>query len=91
MTGSEPSWPIDQRTRQARALRRVCDERARVASHRDNAVWRRDQAPKELEDLGPIGRRTHRGQRRSAEDRIISCTDEVARHEEQIDRDRRAG
>ena len=66
------------------ALRRLYEERSRVAAGRDNAIWRRDNAQQELDDLGPIGRRTRRSQRRDAEDRIVRCTGEIARHDTQI-------
>ena len=52
----------------------------------DGARWRKDVAEKELDRLGPIGRRTHRHQRRELENRIARFDNEITRHETQLDR-----
>ena len=52
----------------------------------DGARWRKDVAETELDRLGPIGRRTHRHQRRELENRITRFDNEITRHETQLER-----
>ncbi len=51
---------------------------------RDNAQWRLDTAHRSLDDLGPLGRLTHRAERRELEHRIDHFTEEIGRHEQQL-------
>ena len=53
----DPSWDY----------RRLSEELAREKHYREGAQWRLDTARKALHDLGPIGRRTHRAERRELE------------------------
>ncbi len=67
----DPSW--DYRT--------LTEALGRERTGREGAQWRLDNARQELHDLGPIGRRTHRTQRREFEDRITGFEADIARHE----------
>lgn len=50
----------------------------------DGAQWRLDIARKTLQDLGPIGRRTHRAERRELERRIAGFETDIGRHDERL-------
>ena len=52
----------------------------------EGARWRKEVAEKELDRLGPIGRRTHRNQRRELQNRITRFDNEITRHELHVDR-----
>lgn len=56
----DPSWEH----------RRLSEALTREQHQRDGAQWRLDTARRDLEKLGPIGRRMHRAQRRELERRI---------------------
>jgi hypothetical protein len=66
----DPSWEY----------RRLSEEHVRESNYREGAQWRLDTARKALNDLGPIGRRTHRSQRRELERRIDGFEADVERH-----------
>ena len=57
---------------------------ARETHGRQGAQWRLDTARKSLQDLGPIGRRTHRAERRQLERRIAGFETDIARHAEKL-------
>lgn len=68
----------------SRAFRELTETRGREQRYRDEARWRRDTAQEHLDKLGPIGRRTHRAQRRDIEDRIARFEDEITSHETKL-------
>ena len=70
----DPSWEH----------RNLSDALAREKHDRDGAQWRLDTARKSLHDLGPIGRRTHRTERRELERRIAAFETEILRHDDKL-------
>ena len=67
-----------------REFRELKTRRQQEERYRSEAHWRLDVAQKELDKLGPIGRRTHRRQRREIQDRIARFEGEFAGHEEKL-------
>jgi conjugative relaxase-like TrwC/TraI family protein len=59
----------------------LAEERRRAQQHRDGALWRRSLAERDLDRLGPIGRRTRPARRRKIEGRIVHYEAEIARHD----------
>ncbi len=51
---------------------------------RDNAQWRLDTAHTMLDDLGPIGRHTHRTERKALERRIGNFESEIDRQDQKL-------
>ncbi len=68
----------------SREYRRLSEEHARERHYREGAQWRLDTARKSLDDLGPIGRRTHRSQRRELERRIDGFEADIDRDEARL-------
>ncbi len=64
--------------------RQLCEALTGARHWRDNARWRLDNAHRSLEELGPIGRMTHRAERRELELRIDDFTEEIARDEQKV-------
>lgn len=64
--------------------RQLCETINGQRDWRDNARWRLDTARRDLNDLGPIGCRTHRAERRVLDRRIIDFEHEVHRHDQQL-------
>jgi conjugative relaxase-like TrwC/TraI family protein len=62
--------------------RHLSEALAREKHSRDGARWRLDKAQESLHHLGPIGRRTHRSERRELERRIAGFEGDIARHDE---------
>jgi hypothetical protein len=75
--GDGPSDPT-------RDYRHLSEEHARERHRRDSALWRLDTARASLHALGPIGRRTHRVERRQLEQRIAGFETDVATHESSL-------
>ena len=69
--------PVDP----SRDYRHLTDALAREKDHRENAQWRLENASNSLDRLGPIGRRTHRAERREFERRIADFEAEINRHD----------
>jgi conjugative relaxase-like TrwC/TraI family protein len=67
----DPSWEH----------RLLSEELAREKNYREGAQWRIDMARQELRDLGPVGRRMHRSQRRELERRIDGFEADIDRHD----------
>jgi hypothetical protein len=65
----------------SRETRPLTDERQREQQHRDGALRRRSRAQRDLNRLGPIGRRTRPARRREIESRIAQFDAEIARHD----------
>ena len=61
--------------------RRLSEERRREQAARDGACGRRDQARRELDRLGPIGRLTRRAARTEVEHRLARFELDIERHE----------
>lgn len=68
----DPSWEY----------RRLSEALAREKHGHKGAQGRLDTASKALHDLGPIGRRTHRAERRELERRIAGFEVDISRHDE---------
>lgn len=68
----------------SRKFRDLTQARGREQRYRDEARWRLDTAHEHLDKLGPIGRRTHRAQRRDIEDRIARFEDDITGHETKL-------
>jgi hypothetical protein len=64
--------------------RHLSNALAREKHDRKGAQWRLDTARKSLHGLGPIGRRTHRAERRELERRIAGFETDVDRHDEHL-------
>ncbi len=72
--------PVDP----TRDIRDVTGAIRREESHRDNAQWRLDTAHEMIDDLGPIGRHTHRTERKELEQRIDDFGNEIDRHDRRL-------
>ncbi len=70
----DPSWEH----------RRLAEALTREQHYRDGAQWRLETARKDLEKLGPIGRRTHRTQRRELERRMAGFEADVAGYDDKL-------
>jgi hypothetical protein len=62
----------------------LSDQRRREQQQRDGALWRRNLAQRDLDGLGPIGRRTRPTRRRELEARITHHEAEIARHDAKL-------
>jgi len=71
---SDPSWEY----------RRLTEALAWCQHGGQGAEWRLDTARKALHDLGPIGRRTHRAERRELKGRIAGFESDITRHDANI-------
>jgi hypothetical protein len=65
---------------------RLLQRHSRLQGYRDGAAARCDIAHEELQQLGPVGRRIHRTERRRIEDRIARFEDEIARYATQLEK-----
>jgi hypothetical protein len=70
----DPSWDVRAHT----------EERRQVQTDRDGAIWRRNLAQQDLDQLGPLGKRTHPARRRKIENRIAPCDVEIVRHDAKL-------
>ncbi len=70
----DPSWDY----------RDLSEAIAGARQWRDNARWRLDTARQSLDELGPVGRRTHRAERRVLERRIADFETEMDGHDEKL-------
>lgn len=70
----DPSWEY----------RHLSEALSREKHGRDGAQWRLDTARQSLQDLGPIGRRTHRTERRELERRVAGFETDIARHDTSV-------
>jgi hypothetical protein len=68
---ADPTWEYRQLT----------EALAREKHEREGAQWRLDNARKSLQELGPIGRRTRRRERRELEGRIGGFSADIVRHD----------
>lgn len=68
----------------SRRFRDLTQARGREQRYRDEARWRRDTPQEHLDKLGPIGRRTHRAQRRDIEDQIARFEADITGHETKV-------
>ncbi|MBA2283327.1 MAG: relaxase domain-containing protein [Acidimicrobiia bacterium] len=68
----------------SRSHRQLTEAHTRARHDRDGAQWRLDTARTALHDLGPIGRRTHRTERRELEKRIVGFEADIARHDQKL-------
>ena len=64
--------------------REVCQQISRVESWLKGSRWRLDTARQALDGLGPIGRLTHRADRRKYETRIERFEAEIIRYEREL-------
>ena len=64
--------------------REVCQQISRAESWLKGSRWRLDTARQALDGLGPIGRLTHRADRREYETRIERFEAEIIRHEREL-------
>lgn len=64
-----------------RENRQLTEAVARETRGRDGAQWRLESARRSLRELGPVGRRTHRAERRELERRIARFQNDIARHD----------
>ena len=64
--------------------RHLTEALARETDYRDGAQWRLDNARTSLDQLGPMGRRTHRAERRELERRIAGFETEITRHDQKL-------
>lgn len=65
-------------------VRRVIDEKRRAEESLKDAQRRLRQAEQDLDQLGPIGRHTHRSQRRELEQRITQFTAEISQTDARV-------
>lgn len=94
-----PDAPLEQLRRERDAIRarlgdgppdpatdyrRLSERLAREKDAREGAQWRLDKARRSVEELGPIGRRTHRTQRRELEGRIAGFEADIAGHDRKL-------
>lgn len=56
----------------------------REKDYREGAQWRLENARESLDQLGPIGRRTHRAERRELERRIAGFESDINRHDQKL-------
>jgi conjugative relaxase-like TrwC/TraI family protein len=68
----------------SREYRRLLDELAQEEHHLEGARWRLGRAHQDLQDLGPIRRRTHPAERREIEGRVGRFTTEIDRYRPRI-------
>ncbi len=68
----------------SRECRHLAEAVEREQDSLENARWRLNNAHTSLERLGPIGRRTHRVERRELERRITSFDAEITRHDQKL-------
>lgn len=68
----------------SRKFRDLTQTRGREQRYRDEARGRRDTAEEHLNKLGPIGRHTHRAQRREIEARITRFEADITGHETKL-------
>jgi len=64
--------------------RKLSEALAREKHGRKGAQWGLDTARKSLQDLGPVGRRTHRAKRRELERQIVGFDADIARHDKAL-------
>ncbi|MGQ0431364.1 MAG: MobF family relaxase [Microthrixaceae bacterium] len=68
----------------SREYRDLTQAHGREQRYRDDAQWRLDTAQEHLNKLGPIGRRTHRAQRRDIEDQIVRFEADITGHDTKL-------
>lgn len=68
----------------SREFGEVTEARGRERRYRADALCRLDTARERLKKLGPIGRRTHRAQRREIEEQLELFEADIARHDTKL-------
>lgn len=68
----------------SREYRQLSDDFVKEKHYLEGAQWRLDRAHEDLDDLGPIRRRTRPAERRELEQRIERFTSEIDRHSQRL-------